>query len=614
MLRKHLTDRRFPEELKNMTVKELELLSYEIRDFLLQNVSRTGGHLASNLGVVELTIAIHKVFNSPADKIIWDVGHQTYIHKILTGRASMLSTLRTLNGLSGFPKRVESPHDCFDTGHSSTSISAAAGFAAARDLQGKDYEVVAVIGDGALTGGLAYEGLNNAGAGERKHKMIVILNDNEMSIGKNTGGISRHLGKLRSSGAYLDFKKQLKKTLKKIPGVGPGLYSGAEHLRDSLRYALVDGALFEELGFKYLGPVDGHRIGDIIEALQQARDFESPVLVHLITKKGKGYRNAEKKPDKFHGIGPFDPATGIPETVSREPDFSGVFGKKLVEMAGRDPRITAVCAAMADGTGLETFRETFPDRFFDAGIAEAHAVTFAAGLAQSGMRPVVAVYSTFLQRAYDQILIDVCLQKLPVIFAVDRAGIVGSDGETHHGIFDLSYFYPMPGLTIFAPRDGRELARMLEEAAALPGPCVIRYPKGSAAELETDRLEGRDVTVLAVGTMAGTAAAACGILREAGIDAGMRTVSRLKPLPEELILEAAESSRLLVTLEDNVITGGFGQQAANLLGEQNLRPPALLGWPDRFIEHGSVKQLYEKYGLDPRGTAERIRKALERTT
>src|SRR5665648_9005 len=612
MLKKKLTEYNFPEDLKTMTERELELLPYEIRDYLIENVSKTGGHLASNLGVVELTIAIHKVFESPTDKIIWDVGHQSYIHKILTGRAADMCTIRSYEGMSGFPKRDESVHDCFETGHSSTSISAATGFAVARDLAGEKHEVIAVIGDGALTGGLAYEGLNNAG--DSKSKMIVILNDNGMSISKSTGAVAKHLSKLRLSTAYLDLKRQLKKTLKGIPGVGEGLYLGAEHLRDSIKYAIIQGAIFEEFGFKYIGPIDGHKLKDLIETLTLAKTMDGPVFIHVLTTKGKGYKNAENNPNKFHGIGPFDPTTGVQLNSLSDLSFSQCFGNKIVQLAAKNDKIVVVCAAMSDGTGLEEFKQKFPDRIFDVGIAEAHAVTFAAGLAQGGLKPVVAIYSTFLQRAYDQILMDVCLQNLPVIFAIDRAGNVGQDGETHHGIFDLSYLEHMPNLTILAPKDGQELSEMLEYAVSLNGPCAIRYPRGAASDVTVGTAQGADVEIWAVGKMVSIGSNACELLKKMDIDAGIINVKRIKPLDQAGILASARRVKHIVTLEDNSVIGGFGQQLSSFLLEKGILDVKVtnIGWPDKFIEHGSIDELFEKYELDARGIAERIRKAIER--
>lgn len=620
---KSLTDYRFPEDLKNMTERDLELLSYEIRDFLIDKVSKTGGHLASNLGVVELSIALHRVFESPKDKIIWDVGHQSYVHKILTGRSAEFDGLRQLNGISGFPKRKESIHDMFDTGHSSTSISAAMGYAAARDLQGENYAVTAVIGDGALTGGMAYEALNNAGSS--KSKMIVILNDNEMSIAKNTGGMSQHLAKLRASQTYLDLKKQLKKTLKGIPAVGEGLYSGFEHIRDSVKYALVPGAIFEELGFKYFGPVDGHNLHDLIEVLTYTSQMDDPVLIHIITKKGKGYRNAEANPGKFHGVGAFDPTTGNALSTSKSITYSEAFGNKLVQLAEENPKIVAISAAMIEGTGLTKFAKKYPQRIFDAGIAEAHAVTFAAGLAANGLQPVVAVYSTFLQRAYDQIVIDVCMQNLPVVFAIDRAGNVGADGQSHHGNFDLSYLQHIPNLTIMAPKDGIELKAMLEYALNLKAPCAIRYPRGSAENsagteyfLPVDGhceslCQGKDVEILALGKMVPVAMEVTEKLKEQGISAGLTNLRFVKPLDREYIISKAKAANALVTLEDNALEGGVGKRIAALLQEEGLEGVKVLtlGWPDQFIQQGSVDELFALYGLDASGITERVREFIE---
>ena len=617
-MKKTILDYQFPEDLNMMNERDLELLTYEIRDFLIEKVSKNGGHLASNLGVVELTIALHKVFDSPKDKIVWDVGHQSYVHKILTGRAGSFDGLRQLNGISGFPKRSESDHDMFDTGHSSNSISAAMGYATARDLDGDDYSVMAVIGDGALTGGMAYEALNNAGSS--KSKMIVVLNDNEMSIGKNIGGISQHLSKLRASHAYLDFKKQLKKTLKGIPGVGEGLYSGMEHIRDSVKFAIVPGAIFEQLGFKYFGPVDGHNIHDLIEVLSLAKMMDGPVLIHAMTKKGKGYRNAEMNPGKYHGIGAFDPTTGNVLDQNGKMNYSQIFGNKMVQLANDDPKIVAVSAAMIEATGLGKFAQKYPGRIFDAGIAEEHAVTFAAGLAAGGYKPVVAIYSTFLQRAYDQILIDVCMQNLPVLFAIDRAGNVGADGETHHGIFDLSYLSHMPNLTILSPKDGKELADMMEYALKLNGPCAIRYPRGEAHDCQSaicspqidgksERLRnGSEVELFTVGKMVSIGIEVCKKLKSRGIDAGLTNVRFVKPFDKDAVLSAADNAGILVTLEDNVLEGGFGAMVNRFLADKNRLNIRILniGWPDQFIEQGSTSELFEKYGLDAESIAERV--------
>lgn len=613
---KKLLEYNFPQDLKKLTEYELEILAYEIRDFLISNISKTGGHLASNLGVVELSIALHRVFDTPRDKLIWDVGHQSYVHKILTGRAEDFCSLRQWGGLSGFPKVKESEYDTFDTGHSSTSISLAAGMAAARDLSGEDFHVAAIIGDGALTGGLAYEALNNAGVS--KANMLVVLNDNGMSISQNTGGVSKYLGKLRSSQKYTDLKNKVKKNVSEIPGVGKGVVAGLQHVRDSLKYAVLDGIMFEELGFKYFGPIDGHNMGELLEALSMAKDVEGPVFLHVITKKGKGYRSAEETPSKYHGTGPFDPTTGLQHSSGSAPSWSEVFGKKLAAMAKDNKKIVAIGAAMLEGTGLKGFKKRFPQRTFDVGIAEAHAVTFAAGMAAGGYRPVVAIYSTFLQRAYDQILEDVCLQKLPVLFAIDRAGIVGADGETHHGMFDLSYLNHMPNMTILAPSDKEELEDMLEYAMTIDGPCAIRYPRGEAAVLDFHQPidgsllleEGRDVEIWAVGNMLPAGAEVRELLNRKGIETGLINARFVKPLDVKAILASAGRTKLIVTLEDNVITGGFGESLAAAMMESPVKV-LNFGWPDCFIEHGSCRQLFETYKLDPDSIAERICEYIE---
>lgn len=615
----------FPEDLKAMEEKKLDLLAVEIREFLIDTLSKTGGHVSSNLGVVELSIALHRVFNSPVDKIIWDVGHQSYVHKILTGRAAEFHGLRTFGGISGFPKREESPHDMFDTGHSSNSISAGMGFASARDLKGEDYSVISVIGDGALTGGMAYEGLNNAGSSNSK--MIVILNDNNMSISPNTGGMAQHLGNLRASKAYLEFKKKLKKTLNNIPGVGKNIYGGLEHIRDTLKYAIVPGAIFEELGFKYLGSIDGHNIKELTETLEMAKNFDEAVLIHAITKKGKGYKNAELYPSKFHGMGPFDKETGKSLSVSSGPTYSETFGEKMLKLGVCNPKVLGVCAAMQDGTGMDRFAKEFPDRFFDGAIAEAHVVTFAAGLAANGFRPVVAIYSTFLQRAYDQIMIDVAMQNLPVIFAIDRGGIVGADGETHHGVFDISFLSHIPNLCIMAPKDGNELEDMMDYALTLNCPVAIRYPRGNSqveifntnsvfAPKSEIIFESSNINILALGNMVEKAFEVCKLLKEKNIDVGLVNARFVKPLDSETIISFAKNSKYLITLEDNVLDGGFGSQVNNLL---NLSFNSLdkkanvlnIGWPDRFIEHGSINELFKTYKMDSVGIAERISDFIE---
>ena len=606
---KKLVDYNLPQDLKDMSVKDVELLSAQIREFLVDNISKTGGHLASNLGVVELTVALHKVFNTPEDQLIWDVGHQSYVHKILTGRADQFNTLRQFGGMSGFPKVKESAYDTFDTGHSSTSISIAAGMAAARDLNGDNYHVAAIIGDGSLTGGIAYEALNNVGASHSD--VIVILNDNGMSIEPNTGGVSKHLSKLRSSEKYNDFKRKVKANVSQIPGIGKAAVSGMMHIRDTIKYAMIEGAMFESIGFKYFGPIDGHDFDELFETLEAAKAVDGPVLVHVVTQKGKGYENAETNPSKFHGTGPFDPATGNSLKPGGGPSYSAVFGNKLTEIAEDNNKVVAISAAMLEGTGLSGFAKAFPERTFDVGIAEGHAVTFAAGMAAKGFRPVVAVYSTFLQRAYDQIIQDVALQNLPVIFGIDRAGIVGADGETHHGMFDLSYLNHIPNLTVMAPADKNELEAMMDHAMTLDNPCAIRYPRGTAPEIEfrdePDRSytvsEGTDVEIWSVGNMLDTAVKAAEMLRERGVNAGVVNARIVKPLDLDALEESASRTKLIVTLEDNVVSGGFGQSVAAQLQETDVLN---LGWPDEFIEHGSSAELYEKFGLDAVSITERI--------
>ena len=612
-----------PEDLKNMDLRELELLSYEIRDFLIDNVSKTGGHLSPNLGVVELTIALHKVFDSPKDKIIWDVGHQSYVHKILTGRASEFNSLRKYDGLSGFPKREESPHDCFNTGHSSNSISAGLGMAKARDLQKQDFEVISVIGDGALTGGLAFEALNNVSAS--KSKMLIIVNDNGMSISKNIGGLSTHLSKLRMSGAYLGFKSGIKKTLKSIPMVGSTLYSKAENIRDGIKSAMnTEGAYFETLGIKYLGPFDGHDIAQLVQAFEMTKKIDAPVVMHVITKKGKGYVNSEDYPDKFHGISPFNPQTGVCNSKS-EKSYSAVFGEELEKLAEADDKIVAISAAMLSGTGLSNFANDFPQRTFDVGIAEGHALSFAAGLAVSGMKPVAAIYSTFLQRAYDQIIIDICMQNLPVVLAIDRAGIVGEDGETHNGIFDIAYLLPIPNLRFFAPADEKELRMMLSKALQLESPVAIRYPRGKAenfwdiyddyGDITKPKVHslGKDVNIIAIGRMVKFAVEAQKLLEDMGIDAGVVNLRQLSPLPKDEIIKIAKSGKKIVTIEDGVIVGGIGQSIVSMLKANGVSKKCLvLGFDNEFIKQGDENLIFEKYRLDARGIAERVSEFIER--
>lgn len=592
------------QELKNMTLQQLKELASDVRNSLIQSVSGTGGHLASNLGVVELTIAIEKIFDTPKDKIIWDVGHQTYVHKMLTGRWPLMNTIRQFGGISGFPKRAESEHDLFESGHSGTSISVALGFAKARDLMDDSYACVAIIGDGALTGGVAYEALNSAGA--EKKPLIVILNDNEMSISKNVGGISRHLQHLRTTASYLSFKKSLKKFLVSMPKLEKKL----ERIRDLIKYAIVPSAIFEELGFKYFGPIDGHDIKELTEMMQIAKEQQHPVLLHVVTQKGKGFLPAEKHPDKYHGVKPFDPEKGIPLLTVKEGSYTEIFGETLLTLAKKNEKIIAVTAAMTEGTGLLDMKEMFSERVFDAGIAEQHAVSFAVGLALSGMRPVVTIYSTFLQRAYDQILMEVCLQNIPVIFAIDRAGNSGNDGETHHGQFDLAYLSAMPNMTILTPKDGPELAEMLEYAFTLNGPCAIRYPKGKACDLSSygrtvmdDKIEmivqGKKNAIVAVGTMTETALKAAEILKDRNIECAVFNIRTAKPILKENLCEIVGNYESVLTIEDGAIIGGIGMHITALLSEEKSSPAILnLGWPDAFIPHGTIKELQEKFELD----------------
>ena len=604
----------FPADLREMDFDELDLLSYEIRDFLVSSVAKNGGHLASSLGVVELAIALHRVFDTPRDKLIWDVGHQSYVHKILTGRAGEFEHLRQMGGLSGFPKRCESEYDVFDTGHSSTSIGLGLGMACARDQAKEDYRVVSVIGDGALTGGGAFEALNHAG--HLGTDLIVVLNDNGMSISPNIGGLSRHLIRLSGTAGYNNMKHRIKHGVSRVPLIGEEIVSGIQAAKEKIKYSVIeDGVIFEELGFKYLGPVDGHNIRELCQALENAKSIRGPVLIHALTRKGRGYSLAEENPGKFHGIGPFDPDTGELTSPKAGRTWSGVFGEKMVRMAFQDPAITCISAAMIEGTGLEQFRRTFPNRIYDTGITEGHAVTFAAGLAAGGMRPYVAVYSTFLQRAYDQIMEDVCLQSLPVVFCLDRAGIVGADGETHHGIYDISYLRSMPGMTILAPATAGQLEEMLEYSRECDGPCAIRYPRGEAAQ-EPDlpefipgraqRLrEGGDVDIWAAGHMLSHALEAADLLLEQGIHAGVVNMASLQPLDEEQLEESAADHSLIVTLEDNVISGGIGEAIDGKLADADVRV-VNLGWPDCFVPHGTQNQLYQKYGLDGASVADRI--------
>lgn len=596
------------DDIKKLNMNELEELAVDIRHFLIQSISKTGGHLASNLGVVELTIAMHYVFDSPKDKIIYDVGHQSYVHKILTGRKNRFDTLRQLDGLSGFPKKSESDHDIFETGHSSTSISAALGMVNARDLQGEDFNVIALIGDGALSGGMALEAMNDAG--RKKSNLIVILNDNEMSISKNVGSISTSLSRLRTGKTYYSVKKGIEVFLGKIPGIGKYAVKYIRKIKESFKLLFVNGGmLFEELGFRYIGPVDGHSIGDLIDILKRVKDTKAPIVLHVHTKKGKGYVPAENKPDVFHGVGKFDEATG--NTIeSGAVTFSDVFGEKIVELADIDKRIVAVTAGMKSGTGLERFAEKFPYRFFDVGIAEQHGVTLSAGMASGGLIPIFPLYATFLQRAYDQLVHDVALQNLHVILCIDRAGLVGSDGETHQGVFDSGFLYQIPNLVVLTPSNFDDLRKMLDWAVfSGQGPIVIRYPRGTALETNEDPHEnilesrllksGEDITLVTFGRLVREVYRAALELDKLGIHAGVVNLKAIKPLNAELILSEACRSKKILFIDETVKYGSVGRILSDMIPvDIELR---ILSLPDQFIEHGSVEKLTEKYGLDYSG-------------
>lgn len=606
-----------PRELKQLSLAELNELAAEIRQQLIQSVSRSGGHLAANLGVVELTIALHYVYDTPRDKIIWDVGHQSYVHKILTGRLDKMPTLRQYGGISGFPKTEESEYDAFNTGHSSTSISAALGMVMARDLQHQQYSVIAVTGDGALTGGMTYEALNNAG--NAGHDITVILNDNEMSISKNVGAMSSYLNRLRTDPSYARTKDEIENVLSRIPGIGHNIARAAGRFKDTVKYLMVPGIWFEELGFTYIGPVNGHNLEELTAVLGNVRKMKGPVLVHVITQKGRGYQPALNDPDLFHGIGPFDISTG--KTVRKPlPSYTEIFGQFIIDKGMRDERVVAITAAMASGTGLKGFARKFPDRFFDVGICEQHAVTMAAGMAKAGLRPVVCIYSTFLQRAYDQIVHDVALQNLPVVFAIDRAGLVGEDGPTHHGVFDLAYLRSIPNLTIMAPANENEFLDMLETVFTINGPVAIRYPRGigTGEEIRTQRRpveigranllrEGKDLGIAAIGRTVQMAEELSSILSDHGIEATLLNARFVKPLDEEAIADLAQRTGRLVTIEDNCLLGGFGSAVTEVLADRHINAEVLrLGIPDEFIEQGKVELLLKYLDLDPDSMAETI--------
>ena len=608
-----------PEDIKKLTGKELDILRQEIRDFLIGKISRTGGHLASNLGVVELTMAIYLVFDLPKDKIIWDVGHQSYTHKILSGRKGEFDDLRQYGGMSGFPKRKESPCDAFDTGHSSTSISAGLGLAQARDVSGQDHFVVSVIGDGALTGGMAYEALNNAA--RMKKNFIIILNDNNMSISENVGGMSRYLNGIRTGDGYLDLKKYVTNVLSRIPVIGDELIDKISRTKNGIKQLLIPGMLFENMGITYLGPVDGHDVKALARALKEAKKLDHAVLVHVITKKGKGYEPAEKNPSRFHGVEPFDVLTGESKKEKKNPSYTDVFSKTICQLAEKDPKITAVTAAMPDGTGLKRFSRLYPDRFFDVGIAEEHAVTSAAGMAAGGLKPVVAVYSSFLQRGFDQILHDVRIQNLPVVFAGDRAGLVGSDGETHQGIFDLSFLSAIPNMSIFAPKNLWALKAGLAFAVSFGGPFAIRYSRGEAyrglkefnAPVEYGRgemlYEEKDIALLAVGSMVSTGEHVREKLKSEGWSCTLANGRFVKPFDEELVDRLAKKHWLIVTMEENVLQGGYGLMVTRYIHEHYPHVKVMnIAIPDGYVEHGNVSLLRKGLGIDSDSVIWRMKK------
>lgn len=608
-------------DIKKLDQIQLKELADEIRKFLLDKISCTGGHLASNLGVVELTMALHLTMDFPEDKLIWDVGHQSYTHKLLTGRKNGFDDLRKYGGMSGFPKRKESECDAFDTGHSSTSISAGLGYVAARELKGEKYSVVSVIGDGAMTGGMAFEALNNAS--RLKSNFIIVLNDNNMSISENVGGMSKYLGGLRTAQAYTDLKKGVEDTLKKIPGTGNRIVSRIKKTKSGIKQLFVPGMFFEDMGITYLGPVDGHDIKEMVRVFREAKRVDHAVLVHVLTKKGKGYLPAEENPARFHGTGPFDLDTGDAKETKGPDTYTEVFSKVLLDIAKKDESVAAITAAMADGTGLAPFAKHFPNRFFDVGIAEEHAMTFAAGLAAGGMKPVFAVYSSFLQRAYDQTLHDVCLQNLPVVIAVDRAGLVGSDGETHQGVFDLSFLSTIPNMTVISPKNRWEMADMIRFAVDFPYPIAVRYPRGAAYEgLQQFRspisygksellYEEEKVAVLFVGHMAEIADQVRKELKEKGYGCSLVNARFVKPLDTQMLKKLSENHELFVTIEENVLTGGFGEQVLDYISKEGLRVRVKnFGISDDYVEHGNVDLLRREVGLDKETIVKQIEEIL----
>ncbi len=604
-------------DIKNIKEEDLYPLAEEIREFLIEKISVTGGHLGSNLGAVELTMALHLAMNLPEDKIIWDVGHQSYTHKLLTGRRNGFESLRKHGGMSGFPKRKESDCDAFDTGHSSTSVSAGLGLVKARDLKGEKYSVVAVIGDGSLTGGMAYEALNNAARLETNY--IIVLNDNNMSISENVGGVSKYLNNVRTADGYLDLRDGVYNTLKDMPKYGNQMVKLIRRAKNSFKQLVIPGMFFEDMGITYLGPVDGHNIGQMVRVFQEAKRVKKAVLIHVLTQKGKGYLPAERHPARFHGAEPFEVGTGLPAHPRTKANYTDIFSTVMTKLGQRDEKVVAITAAMPDGTGLKRFRNMFPDRFFDVGIAEEHAVTFAAGLAAGGMKPIVAIYSSFLQRAYDQILHDVCIQNLPVVFAIDRAGLVGSDGETHQGIFDLSYLSSIPNMHIMAPKNKWELSDMMKFAVGFGAPVAVRYPRGEAydglKEYRAEVIYGKsefiykekDICLLAVGSMVKTACQVRSQLKEKGYSCSIVNARFVKPIDEDTIKEALKEHTLFVTMEENVASGGYGEKVRKLLNQERTGTKLVtVAIPDEYVEHGNVEILRKEMGLDADSVTERI--------
>ena len=609
-------------DIKQIKKEDWDTLAQEIRQFLIQKISVTGGHLGSNLGAVELTMALHLVLNLPQDKIIWDVGHQSYTHKLLTGRREGFDNLRQFHGMSGFPKRKESSCDAFDTGHSSTSISAGLGLVKARDLRGENHTIVSVIGDGSLTGGMAYEALNNAAKLETN--FIIVLNDNKMSISENVGGVSKYLNNIRTANSYLGLKEGIYNTLMGKKG-GDTMVARLRKAKNSFKQLVIPGMFFEDMGITYLGPVDGHDISGLIRVIQEAKRVKGPVMIHVLTEKGKGYGPAERHPARFHGTDPFDIETGIPSHPRTVSNYTDVFSTVMCKLGQRDEKVVAITAAMPDGTGLKRFRNMYPDRFFDVGIAEQHAVTFAAGLAAGGLKPVVAVYSSFLQRAYDQILHDVCIQNLPVVFAIDRAGLVGSDGETHQGIFDFTYLTGIPNMHVCAPKNKWELSDMMKFAVNFGAPIAVRYPRGAAydgleefrAPVECGKAEWiyreKEIALFAVGSMVKEGEKVRNILKEAGYRVSLINARFVKPIDEEAVLEACREHDLIVTMEENVASGGYGEKVLECLSRHGMTNRYLnISLPDAYIEHGNVELLKKEIGIDAESIAEKIRECLEK--